>query len=112
MASFRETREWKGPDRNAPAAEERSANIDCQIWQSLGSKIAFTESGTMVRTIAVWIFGLTASAIIGGFLGSAYDSVFNHYADIGGAGLLFGAIAGVCLFACLQLWFAKTTTGR
>lgn len=66
----------------------------------------------MVRTIAIWIFGLTASAIIGGFMGSAYDTVLNHDADIGGAGLLFGTLAGVCLFACLRLWLAPKSRRR
>ena len=52
----------------------------------------------MIRTLAIWIFGLLASAIIGGFIGSILDT--SRY---GGVGLPFGVIAGVCVFACLRL---------
>lgn len=60
----------------------------------------------MVRTTAIWIFGLIASAIIGAFVGSAYDSTFNPYSMGTSGGGLFGFIGGMCLFACLRLWLA------
>jgi hypothetical protein len=58
----------------------------------------------MIRTLGIWVFGLLAAAIIGGFIGSAYDSVFNPYA--GGLGLLTAALAAMSVFTCLRLWLA------
>lgn len=58
----------------------------------------------MGRTLAIWVFGLLAGAIIGGFLGSMYDAAANPYG--GGVGPLFGTLGGMCAFACLRLWLA------
>jgi hypothetical protein len=52
----------------------------------------------MARAIAIWIFGLLASAIIGGFVGAH----LNEHAEA----LLWGALAGMCAFACLRLWLS------
>jgi hypothetical protein len=54
----------------------------------------------MTRTIAVWIFGLLASAIFGGliadrFLSSGYDSM-----------AVWGFLGGMFAFACARLWLA------
>ena len=57
----------------------------------------------MLRTIAIWIFGLLAAGIVGGFLGFVYDAQYN-----GDAGSLFGVIGGWCVFACLQLSLAPS----
>jgi len=61
-----------------------------------------------VRTTAIWVFGLVAAAIIGGFIGSAYDTTFNPYG--GGAGGFFGAIGAICIFACARLWLSPKKT--
>jgi uncharacterized membrane protein YfcA len=53
----------------------------------------------MVRTIAIWVFGLLASAIIGGFAGA-------HLSETYDAALFWGALAGMLAFACLRLWLA------
>jgi hypothetical protein len=58
----------------------------------------------MARTIAIWIFGLLAAAIIGGFLGSAYEAHFDPYGS--SPAPLFGILGGMCIFACLRLWLA------
>jgi hypothetical protein len=59
----------------------------------------------MIRTIGIWIFGLLAAAIIGGFLGSAYaEHFYPHNSD--GLEPIFGVIGGMCVFACLRLWLA------
>jgi hypothetical protein len=42
----------------------------------------------MVRTIAIWVFGLLASAIIGGFAGA-------HLSETYDAALFWGALAGM-----------------
>lgn len=60
----------------------------------------------MVRTIAIWFFGLLAAAIIGGFLSSAYDVKVNLNPYGTGGGPFFGAIGAMCVFACLRLWLA------
>jgi len=52
----------------------------------------------MARTIAIWVTGLLASAIIGGLIAArleppdAYEWGFP------------GALAGMLAFACLRLW--------
>lgn len=50
----------------------------------------------MLRTIAIWVFGLLASAIFGGLLGA--------YLLEGGASL--GMIGSVALFVCVRLWLS------
>jgi hypothetical protein len=57
-----------------------------------------------MRTLAIWIGGLIASAIIGVLIASrlaapAYDPVW--------AGLFLGVPAGMLSFACIRLWFSK-----
>lgn len=54
----------------------------------------------MMRTLGIWIFGLLASLIVGGIIGSRFD---RGYSDISGT---FGAIAGAFSFACARLWLA------
>ncbi len=53
----------------------------------------------MVRTIAIWVFGLLGSAITGSLVGGAltYD------------GEIAGFFAGAFLFACLRLWLAAAS---
>jgi hypothetical protein len=52
----------------------------------------------MARNIGIWIFGLLASAIVGGFAASLFD---KDYAD---HSAFWGVLAGVFGFACLRLW--------
>jgi hypothetical protein len=59
----------------------------------------------MIRTLAIWIFGLIAAATIGGFIGSAYDDALNS--DAVGLGFPSGALVGMCAFICLRLWIAR-----
>lgn len=56
----------------------------------------------MARTIAIWIFGLLASAIIGGFAG-IFAGHFSEMSPYAGTEL-WGALAGMFAFACLRLW--------
>jgi hypothetical protein len=58
----------------------------------------------MARSVAIWIFGLIASAIIGGFVGSSYAVTFHPTAP--GDGGFFGMVGGMSVFACLRLWLA------
>jgi uncharacterized membrane protein YfcA len=53
----------------------------------------------VARAIAIWIFGLLASAIIGGFAGA-------HLSETYDAALFWGAFAGISAFTCLRLWLA------
>jgi hypothetical protein len=57
--------------------------------------------------MAIWIFGLLASAIIGGFAGilTGHLSGMSPYASTE----LWGACAGMFTFACLRLWLAAPT---
>jgi len=59
----------------------------------------------MVRTIAIWVFGLIAGLIIGGFLGGAFDAEFNPHTTVS-YNSFAGGIAGMCVFGCLRLWLA------
>jgi len=52
----------------------------------------------MARTIAIWVFGLLASAIIGGLVASRLEPAYSN--DWG----VWGALAGMLTFACLRLW--------
>jgi hypothetical protein len=52
----------------------------------------------LFRTIAIWIFGLLASAIIGSLIASRVQPPYAY--DWGFA----GGLAGICAFACLRLW--------
>jgi hypothetical protein len=54
----------------------------------------------MARTIAIWIFGLLASAILGGMAGGRLDT---GYSD---ANAFWGVLAGMFAFVCLRLWLA------
>jgi hypothetical protein len=56
----------------------------------------------MVRTIAIWVFGLLASALIGGLIGGLGDAAIRNI----GWGAPIGALAGIFGFACLRLWLA------
>jgi hypothetical protein len=51
------------------------------------------------RLIALWVFGLFASAIVGGVLATRYMSYGME---------LFGAAAAMCAFACARLWSTET----
>jgi len=59
------------------------------------------DGAQMARTIAIWIFGLLASAIIGGLVASRLQPMYSHE-DWG----VWGALAGMLTFACLRLWLA------
>jgi hypothetical protein len=50
-----------------------------------------------MRTVGIWLFGLLASAMIGGmvahyFMGTNMD--------------VFGGLTGMAVFACARLWLA------
>ena len=62
------------------------------------------EGAGVARTIAMWVFGLLASAIIGGFAGTVAGNLggMSPYA----ATEAWGACAGMLTFACLRLWLA------
>jgi hypothetical protein len=52
----------------------------------------------VARTIAIWVFGLLASALIGGLVASRLEPPYSH--DWG----VWGVLAGIFSFACLRLW--------
>jgi hypothetical protein len=54
----------------------------------------------MARTIAIWIFGLLASGLVGGLIGFLIDRS-------GGLGPLVGVLAGLFAFPCIRLWLAE-----
>jgi hypothetical protein len=51
-----------------------------------------------MRTFGIWLFGLIASAMIGGMVG--------HYI-YGGDFDVFGGLTGMAVFACARLWLAS-----
>jgi hypothetical protein len=59
----------------------------------------------MVRTIAIWVFGLLASAIVGALVGSRFD--VGYSGDYG----IWGALAAMFAFACARLWLAAPAKG-
>jgi heme/copper-type cytochrome/quinol oxidase subunit 3 len=83
------------PSQKKSALEEAAKhNIGDQV-ESGGR-----DGAVMARTIAIWIFGLLASAIIGGLVGSRLEPMYSY--DWG----VWGALAGMLAFACLRLWLA------
>jgi hypothetical protein len=53
--------------------------------------------------VALWVCGLLASVIIGGFIGSLLERPYSS-----GAGMIWGVIVGIGIFAtiCARLWLA------
>jgi hypothetical protein len=64
-----------------------------------------------MRTLAIWIFGLLASMIIGGMIGAQLDvlALRNEYSFNDHNNAVFGILAGAFIFACLRLWLAAPT---
>jgi hypothetical protein len=54
----------------------------------------------MTGPIAVWVFGLSASALAGGLVGSRLEPLYSNDGD------LWGALVAMFTFACLRLWLA------
>ena len=63
------------------------------------------DRSVMARTIAIWIFGLLASTIIGGFAGGLVSHLSGS-SPYDQTPELLGALAGMFTFACLRLWLA------
>jgi len=57
------------------------------------------------RAMAIWIFGLLASTIIGGFAGGLVSHLSGS-SPYDQTPELLGALAGMFTFACLRLWLA------
>ena len=57
----------------------------------------------MVRTIAIWAFGLLASAMVGGLTASYF---FPYQPGYDPFPFFLGILAGICAFSCLRLWTA------
>jgi hypothetical protein len=55
-----------------------------------------------MRTFGIWVFGILASAIIGGLIGSRLDD-----RAAGGLETILGILAGVFTFACIRLWLGQ-----
>jgi hypothetical protein len=55
-----------------------------------------------MRTFGIWVCGLLAALLIGGFIGSQFDTVYSS-----SSGAVFGAIAAMLVFACARLWAAS-----
>jgi hypothetical protein len=62
-----------------------------------------------VRTFGIWVFGLSAAAIVGAILAATLARVANPYAYGNGEDAIFGMVGGMCLFACLRLWLAPNS---
>jgi hypothetical protein len=54
--------------------------------------------------LGIWMFGILASAIVGGIVGARYD----EYCDTApNAYTAFSALAGASTFACIRLWLGQ-----
>ena len=58
-----------------------------------------------MRTVGIWVFGLLASAIIGGVIGGVLDGPYSY--DRG----FLGVFAGMFTFACARLWLGQQAQG-
>jgi hypothetical protein len=57
----------------------------------------------VLRVVALWVFGLLASGIFGGMIGSRFGSEYSDYG-------VWGFLCGVFAFACARLWFGGSRT--
>src|SRR5262245_35321171 len=71
------------------------------IYRHIGHKKV-----VMARAVAIWVFGLLASAIIGGLVGSRLEPMYSYDWEA------WGALAGMFIFACLRLWLAALSSKR
>jgi len=55
-----------------------------------------------MRTFAIWVGGLLASAIVGGFVIEQFDPD-PEYHNLGNYAVI-GALAGMLIFTCVRLW--------
>ena len=53
-----------------------------------------------MRNFGIWVFGILASAIVGGIVGSRYD---EYCGCSGGPNMIFSALARAFTFACIRL---------
>jgi hypothetical protein len=73
-----------------------TASFVVTILNGILSDVAPESTGT-IRTVAIWICGLLASAIIGGIVGARF----------GTEDAVWGVIAGPLVFTCARLWLAS-----
>ena len=59
----------------------------------------------MYRTIALWVFGLFASGMIGGMIANHFGFGQNDTA-------IFGGLACMAAFACVRLWATEKRKGQ
>jgi len=90
-----------------PGPEEGAKHPEQAAKHNAGDQVDRDGSG-MGRAIAIWIFGLLASAIIGGFAGI----IAGHVGDMSpyASTELWGALAGMFTFACVRLWLAAPSS--
>jgi len=83
--------------------KEKKLGPEQAAKHNIGGQVKADRS-VMGRTVAIWIFGLLASAIIGGFAGilAGHLGGMSPYASTE----LWGGLAGMFAFACLRLWLA------
>jgi len=82
--------------------KQKKSGLEQAAKPNIGGQAELRERdrSVMARTVAIWIFGLLASAIIGGLVGSRLEPMYSY--DWG----VWGALAGMFAFACLRLWLA------
>ena len=60
-----------------------------------------------MRTLAIWVFGVLASMIVGGIVGAQLDALNHDY--VTSIRMVRGVLAGALIFACLRLWLTAPT---
>ena len=82
--------------------KEKKSGLEQAAKHNISGQVESGErdGSGMARTIAIWIFGLLASAIIGGLVGSRLQPMYSYDWEV------WGALAGMFTFACLRLWLA------
>lgn len=66
------------------------------------------RSAVLARKIAIWVLGLSASAILGMLAAGPPEQFFGAFHEVLArypARPLWGAIGGATTFACVRLWF-------
>jgi hypothetical protein len=78
---------------------DRKTNIPSDLAAFGRSSAA--PHGMSARTVALWVCGLLASAIIGGVVGAHFDAPYRT--DVA----FLGIIAGPLVFTCARFWMTS-----
>ena len=88
-------------EANSPEGWQRAMD-DVLLETGLRPQPRPREKGGVMRTFGIWVFGILASAIVGGIAGSRFEATSTS-----GTMVILGMLAGIFMLACLRLWSVR-----